>query len=195
MIGVSNFDRGQRANVETAAEANQIGAGASIQKSRIQAKVEEAWTEVARISHRAMLQVEDDRKFVVPIVGDEEQEFLSQSEVEQGFATVTLGDLQGEFDYFVKANSTLPLDMNAKFVRAAGVYQAVGGPQSSLVNQREVVRDLVTLADQDAYRWVPGREQMKQQAQMESAQTEDAAGGEAQVAQNSLAPLMALQGK
>jgi len=194
VIGVSNFDRGQRANVETAAEANQIGAGANVQKSRIQTKVEDAWTEIVRVSHRAMQQVEDDRKFVIPIVGEENQTFLSNEEANAGFAVASLQDLAGDFDYYVKQNSTLPLDAEARYAKAASAYQVLGGVQGSMLDQRAVARDIVTYADQDEHRWVPEQQVINEQAKLEQQQTEDPAGGEAQVSQGGINPIAALVG-
>ena len=112
VLGISSFDRGQRANVETASEANQIGQGGAINKSRNQSKFENFWVDIIRAAHRALLQTEDSREFFIPIIGELNTTFLTQGEIAQGFVQAGLEQLQGEFDYGVKLNSTTPKTMD-----------------------------------------------------------------------------------
>lgn len=155
VLGVSSFDRGQRANVETAAEANQIGAGSATNRSRVQARYEAFLVDEIRYTHRALLQTEDTRKFTVPTIGAENAAFLTQGEVANGFVQVGLGDLMGEFVYGVKPNSTLPHDPAAEFnaLHTAIVASAAVG-QNPLVQPQPATKRLFTLAGQDAEQMV-----------------------------------------
>jgi len=154
VLGISAFDRGQRANVETASEADQIGAGGALAKSRVQEKFEGFWVDIIRASHRALLQTEDSRNYFIPIIGEENTAFLTQGEVAQGFIEASLADLQGEFDYGVKLNSTTPLDPGAEFAKVQAAYNAVGGTQSQLVKQVHAHRRLFELAGEDPEQWI-----------------------------------------
>lgn len=158
VLGVSSFQRGQRANVETAAEANQIGAGGEIARSRVQAKVENFWVDVFRAAHRALLQTEDARNFFLPIVGEDNLMFLTEGEIAQGFVEVGMKDLQGEFDYGVKLNSTTPLDPMAEFTKVAQAYSIVGGPQSATTDHIHVQKRIWTLAGEDSEKTTISRE-------------------------------------
>ena len=154
VLGISSFDRGQRANVETASEANQIGAGGALARSRVQGKFETFWTDTFRAAHRALLQTEDAREFFIPIIGEQNLLFLTEGEIAQGFVQVGLEGLQGEFDYGVKLNSTTPLDPAAEFTKLNTVYQAVGGPEAELVDHNFIQKRLFELAGEDAERAV-----------------------------------------
>jgi hypothetical protein len=161
VIGISNFDRGQRTNVETAAEAGSIAQGAAVQKSRTQSRFENTWVEVVKVSHRALMQVQDDRSFVVPIVGQENASFLTQDEVASQFVKASISDLAGEFDYSIKIDSTLPLDPGQDYAKAASFYQIAGGPQSTLVQQQAALAHLAQLANLDPTKWVVPPEQVQ----------------------------------
>jgi len=170
VLGVSSFDRGQRANVQTAAEANQIGQGAAIGRSRTQSAFEAFWVDIYRTSHRAMLQVADARKLFIPIVGEENMLFLTQGEAAQGFVEVAISDLAGEFDYGVRLNSTLPNDPAAEFAVLAKFYEIIGGPQAPLANHVLIQRQLATLAGQDAQRMIVDQQVAEQIGQDPEAQ-------------------------
>lgn len=154
VLGVSNFDRGQRANVQTAAEAAQIGAGGQMAKSRIQSKFEAFWVDILRASHRALLNTEDGREFIIPIIGEQNFLFLSESELNRGFVTASLRDLNGEFDYGVKMNSTTPIDPSAEFAKVAQLGQVLNSQQNPIVNPVHAAKRLVTLAGEDSQLWV-----------------------------------------
>ena len=149
VLGVSNFDRGQRANVETAAEAQSISAGGSLMRGRTQERFEDFWTNVIRVQHRTFLQSEDSRSLIVPIIGQNNLDFLTQQDRENGFVSLDLADLQGEFSYTVKLDSTLRQDPNTEFARKATAYNLLGGVQSQLLNQRYFHEDLTELSGCD----------------------------------------------
>jgi hypothetical protein len=165
VLGVSAMDRGQRVNVETAAEATQIGAGGQMSRSRIQSKFEAFWTDVIRASHRALLNTGDDRQFFIPIIGEQNTMFLEESELRQGFVKANTKDLFGEFDYGVKMNSTTPIDPGAEFVKVAGLNQALNGMQNPIVNPVHAATRMVTLAGEDSQRWIVSQEQAVQMGQ------------------------------
>ncbi len=171
-LGVSQFDRGQRINVETAQEAGQVGAGADVQRSRNQGPFEDFWAEIAKVSHRAMIQTEDPRKFIIPIIGEQSSTFLKQDETQQGFVEASVEDLKGEFDYAVKVGSTLALDPSELLRRQSIVLQTLQPLQTLDVFQ--VSKDMVDAADLNA-RWV-----LPKQVQEDSAaiQDEQGLGGE-----------------
>jgi len=165
VLGVSSFDRGQRANVETAAEANQIGAGSAANRSRVQSRFEAFLVDEIRYTHRAMLQTEDPRRFIIPIIGEENSTFLTQGDVAAGFVEAGLGDLQGEFDYGVKMNSTLPHDPAAEFNALHLAVQASASATDPLIRPVPIRKRLFTLAGQDAEQMVVGEEVAQQMGQ------------------------------
>ncbi len=154
VLGISNFDRGQRANVETASEANQIGAGGALARSRVQGKFEDFLVDVIRSAHRALLQTEDAREFFIPIIGEQNTLFLTEDEIAKGFIQVGLEDLQGEFDYGVKLNSTTPLDPTAELAKAAQIYQIIGGEKGQMTDHNFVQKRIVQLGGEDPESWI-----------------------------------------
>lgn len=194
IIGVSQFDRGQRANVETAAEANQIGAGSATQKSRVQEKFELFWKNIITVSHRAMHQIRDDRKIMIPLLGEESNDILTADDRSAGFARTTIDELRGDFDIAVRLNSTLPLDTSMQFAKAAAVYNLLGGPQATMVDQLNSQRDLVDFAEQDPNRWIITADQAKRMAQQASQGEDGGSSQDAQVSGASIGPLLASMG-
>ena len=178
VLGISSFDRGQRANVETASEANQIGAGSAVARSRVQGKFENFWVDIIRASHRALLQTEDSREFFIPIIGELNTTFLTQGEIAQGFVQAGLEDLQGEFDYGVKLNSTTPLDPAAEFTKFNAAYQAVGGPEAQLVDHQFAAKRIFELAGEDAERLVVSPQVAQQMGQQNPEDESSETGGQ-----------------
>lgn len=154
VLGVSSFDRGQRANVETAAEANNIAAGGAVSRGRTQERYEGFWSNVIRVSHRTFLQSEDARALIIPIIGKTNLQFLDEADRENGFVNVSLEDLAGEFSYSVKLDSTLKTDPNTELGRFATGYNLLGGVQSKLIDQRAAHEIIMELAGQDPQRMV-----------------------------------------
>ena len=168
VLGVSSFDRGQRANVETAEEAKSIAAGGSIARGRTQERFEQVWGNALTVMHRTFLQSEQARKFILPIVGKQNLDFLAASDREQGFIKVGIGDLQGEFSIDVKLDSTLKTDPNTELARFTAGYGLLGGVESRMVNQayaHERVAELSGMDPQQAIVDEKTRNQMAQQAE------------------------------
>ena len=188
VLGISNFDRGQRANVETASEANQIGAGGAMARSRVQGKFESFWVDVIRASHRALLQTEDAREYFIPIIGETNTMFLSEGEIASGFVKAGLQDLQGEFDYGVKLNSTTPLDPAAEFVKVDSIYKAAGGGQADDLDHTFIKKRLFELGGEDAERAVIPREVSEEMGKQNPGGAEGGAGGGAPPGQSNGGP-------
>ena len=197
VLGVSSFDRGQRANVETAAEANAISAGGMMSRGRTQEKFEAFWANVIRTTHRSFLQSEDARQMIVPIVGAENLNFLDQSDRERGFLTVNLADLQGEFEYAVRLDSTLKIDPAVQLSKTASGYNLLGGVQSQLLNQRFYHERITELSGEDPQQAVMGEQATNEMArQQQGAEGEGASQdmGAVATAQQGLPDIRAIRG-
>lgn len=181
VLGVSSFDRGQRANVQSAAEADAISAGGQMAKGRTLGKFESFWTNVLKVAHRALLNTGDGREFIIPIVGEENALFLAASEVQQGFVRATIKDLFGEFDYGVKLNSTTPIDPGAEFVKVASLNQALNGMQNPIIDPIHAATRMATLAGEDSQKWVVDK-RVAQQMGAEGVPGEQGAPGQAPTA-------------
>ncbi len=159
VLGVSAMDRGQRVNVQSAAEANAISAGGQMSRSRTQGKFEAFWTNIIKVSHRALLNTNDGREFTIPIIGEQNTLFLEASEIQQGFVKASVRDLQGEFTYGVKLNSTTPVDPGAEFVKVGQLGSMLGLGKNPVVNNVHAYTRLVTLAGEDSQRWIISEQQ------------------------------------
>ena len=177
VLGVSSFDRGQRANVETAAEANAISAGGMMSRGRTQEKFEAYWANIIRVAHRAFLQSEDARNMIVPIVGAENLNFLQQSDRERGFMSVNIADLQGEFEYAVRLDSTLKIDPAVQLSKTASGFNLLGGVQSQLLNQRFYHERITELSGEDPQQAVVGEQVAEGLAQQQQGMEEGGGGG------------------
>jgi len=197
VLGVSSFDRGQRANVETAAEANAISAGGMMSRGRTQEKFEAFWANVIRTTHRSFLQSEDARQMIVPIVGAENLNFLEQSDRERGFLTVNLADLQGEFEYAVRLDSTLKIDPAVQLSKTASGFNLLGGVQSQLLNQRFYHERITELSGEDPQQAVMGEQATNEMARQQQGAGEEGASqdmGAVSTAQQGLPDIRAIGG-
>ncbi|GEM_PF-6175676 len=149
VLGVSNFDRGQRANVETAAEANNIAAGGMVARGRTQERFERFAANVTSVMHRTFLQSEQARAFILPVIGKQNLDFLTADDRANGFIEVTVDQLQGEYSYDVKLDSTLRTDPNTELARFVTGYNALGGVESQLVAQRYAHERITELSGMD----------------------------------------------
>lgn len=149
VLGMSAFERGQRANVETAAEANQIGAGGAAARSRVQERYEAFLANEIRVAHRAFLQSPDARNLVIPIIGKRNLDFMQGFDASNGFITVSLEELQGEFEYAVKLDSTMRIDPAVRLQKAATAYNLLLGPQNKDLNQNYFYEEILDSAGLD----------------------------------------------
>jgi hypothetical protein len=188
VVGVSNFDRGQRANVETAAEANNIAAGGTIARGRLQERYEEFWKNIITVMHRTFLQSEQARQMVIPIIGKRNLDFLTADDRAQGFVTVDIADLQGEFSYDVKLDSTLRTDPNTELARTVTGYNVLGGVQSQIANQDYYANRIAELSGADPEQAIVS-EQVRNQMAAQSQGGEGEGQGDSipSAAQNAMA--------
>lgn len=196
VLGVSEMDRGQRANVQTAAEANQIGAGSTIARSRTQEQYEDFWANKIRVSHRAYLQSPTSRTRMIPIIGQSNFAFLDAADRANGYINVSLDDLQGEFEYGVKMNSTMRIDPEVELARLASGYNLMLGPQSQLANQRYYHEEIARLTGADPLQAIMGEKEIEAMAAANQASgtPEGTDMGPTSTAQQGLPDLRAIQG-
>lgn len=173
IVGVSDLDRGQRINVDTATEAAAVTEGSQTQQSRNQEKVEEFWSSVLK-SFDIGLQTVQTEDLLVPIIGTDLMGTVLDAETRepQDFATVTPSILEGDFTYGIKAGSTLTEDpaSDAREVVAmvAALNQLYENPNTP-VKLNEGAMEIVRAFKRDTQRWL--------QTPEESGQTETALQG------------------
>lgn len=196
VLGVSSFDRGQRANVQTAAEANQIGAGSQITRTRTQEKFEDFWTNIIRVSDRAYDQSPRAGARSIPIIGTANYQFLTAEDRQRGFIVVAPDDTRGEFEIGVKLDSTLRIDPAVELAQISTGFNLLGGIQSQLVNQRYYHERIAELTGADPAQAIMGEEATQQMAQQSAASGQGAEtdGGVVSTAQQGLPDLRAIQG-
>jgi hypothetical protein len=110
--GQSKMDRGQRINVETAAEANFVQRGSSIGSSDEQAAFEEFMGESLK-NYMAGRRVTMGEEELVPLLGGDAQSG-------QEFLNVTREDVNQNYDYRIVAGSTLPEDKEREVQKSLG---------------------------------------------------------------------------
>lgn len=199
VLGMSNFERGQRANVETAAEANQIGAGGQASRTRVQERYETFLGNQIRAAHRAFLQSPDSRRLVVPIIGQRNLNFLDQSDREKGFIEVDLESLQGEFEYAVRLDSTMRIDPTVQLARTASGFNLLGGIQSKDLNQMYYAERITELSGEDPEQAIVGLDIAKRVADIQAGVNPDQQApppdmGPVSTAQQGLPDLTAIRG-
>lgn len=200
VLGISAMERGQRVNVETASEANQIGAGGQASRSRVQERYETFLANQIRCAHRAFLQSPDSRDLIVPIIGKKNLNFLSQSDRDNGFIKVNLEDLQGEFEYSVRLDSTMRNDPTVQLARTASGFNLLGGIQSRDLNQMYYAERITELSGEDPEQAILGLDIAKRVAEMQAGINPDQQAAQApdmgpvSTAQQGLPDLTAIRG-
>lgn len=197
VLGVSQMDIGQRANVQTASEANQIGAGSAVSRSRTQEQFEGFWSNIIRVSNRTQIQAPSGRRRLIPVIGRENFTFLSEADRSNGFIEVDPSDLAGEFEYAVKLDSTMRLDPEVELARLATGYNLGQGPMSKLWNQRFYHERIAELSGADPVQAVLGEQMAAATAEIERNQAAPASepdAGMVSAAQQGLPDLRAIQG-
>jgi hypothetical protein len=147
LLGVGEMERGQRINVETAAEANQVGAGAAVQRGRNQGPFEDF---LADVIETFALGVQDTltEEFAVPILGGEDANALFAPTQGSPFETVTPESIRGDFLYRVRPGSTLPYDPDMD-IRRQLAFNAAMIPFGEAVNQLELIVDTTRVFEKD----------------------------------------------
>lgn len=149
VIGISNMDRAQRINVQTATEAQGVMTGSTILRSRAQEKVEEFWSNIFRKLHRGIQQTQTE-DILLPVFDMNGVRDLLAESVEGGGIRIRPNDLRGEFHYGVQVGSTLPEDPEAESRRNVAVFNLF--KDDPLVNQRDLRHDVLSAFRKDADR-------------------------------------------
>lgn len=172
IVGVSDMDRGQRINVDTATEAQGVREGSQTQAGRNQEKVEEFWSSVLK-NFDVGLQTVQTEDLLVPIIGSDLMATVlgedGQPQAQASFARVPPSILEGDFTYGVKPGSTLTEDpaSDAREVVAmvAALNELYANPNTPL-KLDDGAKEIIRAFRRDTKRWL--------QTPVESQQTEDA---------------------
>lgn len=146
-LGVSELERAQRVNVETATEASQIAAGASSQRGRNQGPWEEFLSHTLATFALSMQYALTDR-IAVPILGGDDAMELFSSKGSNPFELIEPEQIRGEFLYQVRPGSTLPRDPGEEIRRELALTQALL-PFGEVVNLPQRAIDTVRAFDKD----------------------------------------------
>lgn len=168
-IGLSQLDRAQRINVESATEAQGVLQGSAVQRGIDVERFEMFWADILRQFHKA-LQGTLAQEITVQVVGEadartlRELEGAGRLEPGQSMLVVRPEDIKGEYRYQIHAQSTVPQDHNAAFAKIIGLMQALAA-NSVQVDQSELVRLLIEEAGFDSTKLLLSGEE--QQATMQ----------------------------
>jgi len=160
ILGLSNMDRGQRINVETATEAGGVQAGSEIIAGRNEERFEEFWSSLLRHFNQA-LDFTLQPGMVIPIVGKDDAQALQQMQ-DPITGSIELRDpseIYGEFDVKVRARSTLPEDKDrdlAKFMQLKQMFA-----NDPTVKIAEMNSQALELAGFDSSRFVQSPEEQQ----------------------------------
>lgn len=167
LFGVGEMERGQRVNVETAAEANQIGAGSAVQRGRNQAPFEDFLSDTIETFARGV-QATATQPIVVPILGSESAADLFQSAEGVSFEEIEPEAIQGEFQYRIRPGSTLPHDPNEEARKELALNAALQ-PFGELINLPQRAIDTILAFEKDPARQLMGQQQLQAQAAIKAA--------------------------
>jgi hypothetical protein len=148
MIGVGEMERGQRINVETAAEAQQVGAGAALQRGRNQGPFEDF---LADVIETFGIGIQDTlaEPYAIPILGEEDATALfAPTPVSPSYLEVEPQQIRGDFIYKIRPGSTLPHDPDAE-IRKQLALNAALMPFGEAVNQLHMIVQTVRAFEQD----------------------------------------------
>ena len=153
-IGLSQMDRAQRVNVETAAESNAIQLGSATQAGRNEEKFEAFWRHILQ-TFRQELRYTLSSDVLVSVAGEKDAQSLSE---DGSFVAVTREDVQGDYDLDIRAGSTLPENHNERFAKTLQLKQIFTG--DATVDQLELTSVLIEEAGFDSSRLVRSPEQL-----------------------------------
>ncbi len=139
LLGVGEMERGQRINVETAAEANQVGAGAAMQRGRNQGPFEDF---LADVIETFALGVQDTltEPYAVPLLGGEDATALFTDTDPSKLEDIAPEAIQGAFQYFIRPGSTSPHDPD-RDIRRELAFNAAMVPFGEAVNHMQMIAD------------------------------------------------------
>jgi hypothetical protein len=177
LLGISEMDRGNRINVETADESARVGAGAAAQRGRNQGPWEDFLSDAIGVFASAVAATAAER-ITIPILGDEDAAELFASGPQSGFATFDKAEIEGDFIYRVRPGSTLPIDPNAELKRELALNQALS--QEQAVNWPQRLIETMRAADKDPRKQLATPDLVRQVAENKAAAPEGANGGAGQ---------------
>ena len=162
LLGVSEFDRAQRVNVETATEAGAIAQGSQVQRSRNQGPWETFLSNSIDMFAQGVqhLVAQENRPRVVPILGDEDAMEIFGDPTTQRFVEITPQEVQGSFIYRVRPGSTLPEDPAEEQRREVAFTQLMASaePLAQLTNWPQRAVDMTRAFDKDPKKQLMGQE-------------------------------------
>lgn len=133
-IGLSQMDRAQRVNVQSASEAVEIQQGSDVQISRPQEKFQDFWQDVLTRFHQGLQQVLS-RDVLVPIVGTQDAAAL---EADGEYVSVSPDDIKGQYHISIGVGSTMPENHEVRFAKAIQLKTLF--KDDATVNQLELSR-------------------------------------------------------
>lgn len=160
-LGASEFDRAQRANVETATEAANIAQGGQVQRSRNQGPWEDFLSNSIEMFAQGIqfLVSQENRPRIVPILGNEDAIEIFGDAPTQQFIEITPKEVQGAFIYRVRPGSTLPEDPGEEQRKQAAFNQLMGTsePLAQLTNWPQRAVDTTRAFDMDPKKQLAGQ--------------------------------------
>lgn len=172
VLGVSEMERGQRINVETAAEANQVGAGFQMQRGRNQGPWEDFLSDSIATFGLSLQYVLTDRIAVPILGGDDAKALFGGQDHSNPFEMVAPSAVQGDFIYRVRPGSTLPRDPNEDVKKELAINAAMQ-PFANLTNLPQRAIDTLRAFEKDPSKNLMSPEQIKQQQQVAKQQGAD----------------------
>jgi hypothetical protein len=178
-IGQSAMDRGQRVNVDSGTEAANIAQGSAIHASRNIEAVEDFLASSMR--HYAIArQATTFGDEVIPIVGVEDSAIINGRN--QGGIVVNAETLAGEFDFKIRAGSTLP-ETHEKRAREAMADLGVMAQAPQIHNLQEGFAAYWRARGKNPSKMMLNMEQMQQTAASANAPGEASGAESGQLAQ------------
>lgn len=191
LTGQSRMDRAQRINVETATEASGVQFGSDTSKGRNQGAVEDFWKGIIRKFGQG-LQATMDAEKVIPIVGAEDAQMLASLQGAGGgdaFLRVSPDAIGEDYLFEIAVGSTLPRNQGEEQRKAlAWLEVAKQFPQNA-----DIQTALVNIAR--AFDLDPSKALIDQQTRDAMNKMTAQQGGESGEGQQSLSPLIAMQGR
>lgn len=154
-IGMSQMDRAQRINVESASEAVAVQAGSDTQSGRPEQVFEDFWQDIMRTFHQSLRYTLSD-EILIPVVGLADREAIGTMDE---FHAVSREDVDGEFNIDIRVGSTLPKDHGREFAKALQLKTLL--VNDATVDQIELTRIVVEEAGFDSHSLVRSPEQVQ----------------------------------
>ena len=177
MLGISDLERAQRVNVETAAEVGQLAAGAQAQRGRNQGPWE-AFLSDATATFGLGLQHSLREDVAVPILGGEDARELFNAEGGDPFERVAPSRIKGDFLYKIRPGSTLPHDPNEQLRKEVALNEALE-PFGELINLPQRAVETLRAAEKDPRKQLQSAEEQASQIASRGPKPEGAQQGQA----------------